>query len=158
MTRTSRTLLVLVLMSVGAVVVLAMMAQRYNRVLEARQRAGQRGGRPPVAGTAGALQESEARRHVEAYLGVMAALSDAVAELGQGGTVDEAARAKLRVVFERALVDNELDRAEFQEIDSVVRAWEQGSPDVPREHRRELDRRAEDVTRTRLDAYDPLER
>jgi hypothetical protein len=159
MTRTSRTLLILVLMSIGAVVVLAMMAQRYNKVLEARQRAEQRGDRPvAAAGVPEVLPEQDARRHVEAYLQVMGSLSSGVAELGEDAEIDEAARARLRVVFERALVENGLDRAEFQEIDSVVRAWQEGSPEVPGAHRRELDRRADEVTRTRLESYDPLER
>ena len=158
MTRTSRTLLVLVLMSIGAVVVLAMMAQRYSKVLEARQQAEQRGARRVTAGAPGALSESDAQRHVAAYLRVMADLSQAVDELGEEARIDETARAELRVVFERALVETGLDRAEFQEIDSVVGAWREGSPEVPAEHRRELDRRAGELARVRLDRYDPLER
>ena len=78
MTRTSRTLLILVLMSIGTVVVLAMMAQRYGKVLEARQQARNTssGAAPALSG---ALVDAEAERNVAAYLHVTGALEQAVA-------------------------------------------------------------------------------
>jgi hypothetical protein len=156
MTRTSRTLLILVLMSIGTVVVLAMMAQRYSRVLEGRQKTG--GAQPPTAhGEVGELPDSEAARYVAAYLSVMSTLKQAVSEMDEETTA-EAALAELRGTFERALSDRELDRAGFQEMDGVVRAWEAGSAEVPEAYRRELDRRSAEVRGSRIEGYDPLER
>jgi len=156
MTRTSRTLLILVLMSIGTVVVLAMMAQRYSRVLESRQNAGGAASRP-ARGEVGELPDSEAARYVAAYLGVMSTLKQTVSEMDEETTA-EAALAELRGTFERAMADRGLDRAGFQEMDGVVRAWEAGSREVPDAYRRELDRRAAEVRSSRIEGYDPLER
>ena len=155
MTRTSRTLLILVLMSIGTVVVLALMAQRYNRVLEGRQKpAG--AGSGPVHDAVGELPDSEAARYVEAYLGVMNSMKQAV--VAMENTTPEATLAGLRSTFQRALEEEGLERAGFQEMDGVVRAWEAGSTEVPDAYRRELDRRAAEVRNSRLESYDPLER
>ena len=156
MTRTSRTLLILVLMSIGTVVVLALMAQRYNRVLEGRQRPVSAGSRP-VHDAVGELPNSEAARYVQAYLGVMSSLKQAVVTIDENTTPD-ATLAGLRSTFERALADEGLERAGFQEMDGVVRAWEAGSTEVPDAYRRELDRRAAEVRNSRIEGYDPLER
>lgn len=157
MTRTSRTLLVLVVMSIGTVVVLAMMARRYTQVLEARQQA------ESVASLtqldeSGALQDAAARRNVEAYLGVMSALKDAAEALGGDAAPTEEGIAELRRTFDRALTESRMDRAGFQEMDGVVRAWEAGSQEVPLAYRTELDRRAAQIRDSRLETYDPLER
>ena len=156
MTRTSRTLLILVLMSIGTVVVLAMMAQRYSRVLESRQHAGGAVSRA-APGEVGELPDSEAARYVAAYLGVMSTLKQTVSEMDEETTA-EATLAELRSTFERALADRGLERAGFQEMDGVVRAWEAGSEEVPEAYRRELDRRAAEVRGSRIEGYDPLER
>lgn len=156
MAPTSRTLLILVLMSVGTVVVLAMMAQRYSRVLEARQEAGGAVSKAAHDGV-GELPEAEAARYVAAYLGVMSALKQAISEMDEQ-TPAEAAVAALRGTFERALAERGLERAGFQEMDGVVRAWEAGSTEVPDAYRLELDRRAAEVRSSQIEGYDPLER
>ena len=156
MTRTSRTLLILTLMSIGTVVVLAMMAGRYGRVLEGRQQAGDSGSRAVHAG-AGELPNSEAVRYVEAYLAVTNSMKQAAAAMGEE-TTGEAGLAGLRSAFERTLEERGLERADFQEMDAVVRAWEAGSTEVPDAYRRELDRRAAEVRNSRIEGYDPLER
>lgn len=157
MTRTSRTLLILVLMSIGTVIVLAMMAQRYGKVLEARQQARNTssGAAPALSG---ALVDAEAERNVAAYLHVTGALEQAVAAMGDEATNSDAGVAELRMTFERALIESRLDRAGFQEMDGVVKAWEVGSEEVPQAYRRALDRRADEVRKSRNAAYDPLER
>ena len=157
MTRTSRTLLVLVLMSIGTVVVLAMMAQRYGKVLEARQQAQSATPRADD-NDSGPLADAEAARNVAAYLFVTNALGKAAEAMGDDAARSEAGLAELRGTFERALVKSRLGRAEFQELDAVVGAWEVGSEEVPQAYRRELDRRAAEVRGARSKAYDPLER
>jgi hypothetical protein len=144
-------------MSIGTVVVLAMMARRYNQVLEARLQA--ESGAPLLErDVSGALQDSEALRNVEAYLQVMSALKDAAEAQGGGPAPTEDGIAELRSTFDRALIENRMDRAGFQEMDGVVRAWEAGSDEVPLAYRQELDRRAAEVRDSRIEAYDPLER
>jgi hypothetical protein len=157
MTRTSRTLLVLVVMSIGTVVVLAMMARRYNQVLQARQRAEIAAPRTERDVT-GHLLDSGARHNVEAYLKVSGAVKQAVQAMGKEVAATEVGIAELRMTFDRALIESRLDRAGYQEMDGVVRAWEAGSEEVPQAYRLELDRRAAEVRRVRLEAYDPLER
>jgi len=155
MTRTSRTLLILVLMSIGTVVVLAMMAQRYGKVLDARQQARSTA---PASNVSGPLADAEAARNVAAYLDVKSALGQAEEALGNDAPHSETGQADLRMIFDRALVESRLERAGFQEMDAVVRAWEAGSNEVPQAYRRELDRRAAEVRASRSVAYDPLER
>ena len=157
MTRTSRTLLVLGLMSIGTVIVLGMMARRYTRVLEARQQT--ENASPRSAGDdSGALLDSAAERNVQAYLYVTSALKQAAEAMGEQEASTEVGIDKLRMTFERALVESRLDRGGFQEMDGVVRAWEAGSQEVSQAYRRELDRRAAEVRDSRTGAYDPLER
>ena len=156
MTRTSRTLLILVLMSIGTVVVLAMMAHRYGQVLEDRQKAGETAPRATHEDV-NELPDAEAARYVAAYLGVMSALKQTVAAMDEE-TAAAAAIAELRRAFERALAERRMDRTGFQEMDGVVRAWEAGSTEVPDAYRRELDRRAAEVRESRIAGYDPLER
>jgi len=157
MTRTSRTLLVLVLMSIGTVVVLGMMARRYTRVLEARQQT-ENASRRSAADVSGALLDSAAERNVQAYLYVTSALKQAAEAMGEQEASTEAGIEKLRMTFERVLVESRLDRGGFQEMDGVVRAWEAGSQEVSQAYRRELDRRAAEVRDSRTGVYDPLER
>jgi hypothetical protein len=157
MTRTSRTLLVLGLMSIGTVIVLGMMAGRYTRVLEARQQA--ENASPRSAGdVSGALLDSAAERNVQAYLYVTSALKQAAEAMGEQEASTQAGIDQLRMTFERVLVESRLDRSGFQEMDAVVGAWEAGSQEVSQAYRRELDRRAAEVRDSRTGAYDPLER
>jgi hypothetical protein len=157
MTRTSRTLLVLGLMSIGTVIVLGMMARRYTQVLEARQQAESASARS-AGDVSGALLDSAAERNVQAYLYVTSALKQAAEAMGEREASTEAGIDKLRMTFERVLVESRLDRSGFQEMDGVVRAWEAGSQEVSQAYRRELDRRAAEVRESRTGAYDPLER
>jgi hypothetical protein len=157
MTRTSRTLLVLALMSIGTVVVLAMMARRYNQVLEARKQT-ESAAPGTESDVSGHLLDSAARRNVQAYLYVNRALKQAEAEMGEQEAATEGGIDELRATFERALIESRLDRAGFQEMDGVVSAWEAGSQEVPQAYRRELDRRSAEVKDSRTGAYDPLER
>jgi hypothetical protein len=156
MTRTSRTLLILILMSIGTVVVLAMMAQRYSRVLEDRRKARTTDARASHVGVR-ELPEAEAGIYVEAYLQVMATLRETIDSMDESTSGDQA-RVQLRSAFEQALTAHGLDRPGFQEMDGVIRAWEQGSAEVPEAYRRELVRRADEVRASRIEGYDPLER
>jgi hypothetical protein len=157
MTRTSRTLLILILMSIGTVVVLAMMAQRYGKVLEVRQQA-QSATPGAEDNDSGPLADAEAARNVAAYLHVTSALGEAAEALGEEAASSQDGVSELRRTFERALVESRLERAGFQEMDAVVRAWNEGSDEVPQAYRRELDRRAAEVKQALSGGYDPLER
>jgi hypothetical protein len=152
MTRTSRTLLVLGLMSVGAVVVLAMMAQRYGKVLEQRGEARGREVRSVDAPGTSAEQE-RAAREIAVYLAVMASLKEDLAlrkRQAPGEPTDDAAEDSL----DRALGQHGLSRVDFSRLALIVRAWREGSPEVAEAYRRELDRRAPDVRASEIENLD----
>jgi len=123
MSRTTRTLLALGLMAVGAVVALAMMAQRYGEVLD-RRRGGARAGQPEGE----VLPGSEADRLVGAYLAVLF-------RAGSAGGED----------LDRVLANEGIDRETFQELDGIARAWAEGSSEVPVAYAEALDRRGSEV-------------
>jgi hypothetical protein len=140
------------LIAVGAVVALAMMAQRYGDVIERSRSDG--GSRATRQATVAELPEAEAERYVRALVDVRQALKRALEELD--GSSENEIRAALRRVLARELADRGLDRTEYQEIESVFRAWQAGSPDVPRAFDEALGRRADDLSELDLGSYDPL--
>ena len=132
MTRASRTLLVMGLLSVGGVASLAWMAQRYSSALEgrtARARA--------VPGAArGVLPRDDdaAERLVEAYVAVRGAL--------EAPRTDE---RSTREVLDAALETERLTLEQYRELDLLVRAWREGAADLPPSYRAALDRRRERI-------------
>ncbi len=127
-----------------------MMAQRYSQVLERRQERQA----AAQAGTIEELPEAEAERYVTAYLDVRRGLKSTL-DAGVDGSEEELRRV-LREALDRGLRANDLDRTEFQEMQSVYRAWQAGSPDVPPAFRRALGRRADELQQLDLGGYDPL--
>jgi len=152
MTRPTRTLLFIGLIAVGAVVVLAMMAQRYSDVFERSRSAG--GSRGVQRSTVAELPDAEAERYVRALVDIRKALKRALEE--QEASSENETRATMRRVLASELAEKGLDRTEYQEMESVFRAWQAGSPDVPRAFREALDRRADELRELDLGSYDPL--
>jgi len=135
MTRASRMVLVMGLLSIGGVASLAFMAHRYSAALERRSASVDRraGG-----AAAQALPEGEAERLVAAYLDVRRALEQAPA----GNTTGRAAPLSVREGLDAALAARGLTLAQYRELDRLAHAWRAGSADVPSSYRAALERLA----------------
>ncbi|HXV75214.1 MAG TPA: hypothetical protein VD788_02775 [Candidatus Polarisedimenticolaceae bacterium] len=150
MTRATRSALMLGLISLGGVVALAMIAERYGKVVRARQVG--RDGRPSAVE---ALPDAEATHYVARLLEVRRTVYRAYATRNEAASPEDL-RPALDRAFEQALLDGGLDRITYQEIDSVYRAWRQGSDEVPAAYRVELERQAAALAAVEIDGYDPL--
>jgi hypothetical protein len=140
------------LISVGGVVVLGMIAERYDRMFRSRSE------RETVSpSTGGSLADAESERYVRSLVEIRRRLHETLADR-QGTTSDPGVVAALDRSFVEALAATGLERVEYQEIDSVYRAWLDGHPDVPEAYRRELERHRDTLSRLDLAGYDPIRR
>ena len=136
MTRASRMVLVMALLSIGGVAALAFLASRYSSALE-RRNAG-----PGAARGVLPQDEAAAERLVEAYLAVRGALDEARAGASAGAAVPRSTRQ----VLDAALDVQRMTLEQYRELDRLVQAWRQGAADLPSAYRAALERR-----RARLD-------
>jgi len=137
MTQPTRMLIVLGVFSVAAAVALSVMAQRYVRLL---QRPDAPASPPPPAaeaaspagaGPSGVAARELALRHVDAFIAVRRALARADDDPGAGGAPGDGPRlADPERALERALVSAGMDRATYERILEMHRAWKSGRADV----------------------------
>jgi hypothetical protein len=76
----------------------------------------------------------------------------------EDGASQQVVRAALERSFREGLADNGIDRVAYQEIESVFRAWQEGSSEVPTAYRLELDRQRDALGGLEIEGYDPLGR
>ena len=156
MSREARTLLVLGLMSLVAVVVLGGMAHRYQNALERRDES-----TATVANRVGSRSESAPRRlrsstgvaeidRLDAFLRVRSALRSAI----DGGTTDEPA---LREVRARKLVETGLSGEEYLELRGSYRRWKSGGVGLAEAQARRLEERRAELEAVDLGRFEALD-
>ena len=149
MTRPTRTLLLVGVISLGGVVSLAIIAERYGEVLQTQA---DRSSPPP---TVEELPDADAARFVTSFVDIRTRLRQVYDESDSQAGIEQL-RPALDEAFARGLIDNDIDRVAYQEMDSVYRAWLDGRDDVPSAFRTELDRYRETLSALEIEGYDPL--
>ena len=144
MSRESRTLLILLVFGTLSVVVLAMMAGRYTRILE------EQGSFAPAA--------VESREQVDSFIRVRHKLRLAVDPEGDGPPVeaDQARVPELLRIRAQALAGVGLARSEYIDVREAFSAWRQGRLDEGAPFRASLERRRRDLLGLDLGPYESL--
>lgn len=149
MTRPARMLIILGIFGVGAVVVLSMIAHRYDKMMRraqpeapARSSAaepatppvGGAGSNPPAElGSAGSIEaQARALRYVDAFIEVQRRLAAAgESDPDSASAAPSAARAEEEArLLDRALADAGLDRATYDGLLDLYAKWKAGRTDL----------------------------
>jgi hypothetical protein len=153
MSREARTLLVLGLMSLVAVVVLGGMAHRYQKALERRDdtpaTVTHRGG-PWAARSPQRVQDPRAVDELDAFLRVRRALRNAI---DRGATGE----AVLREIRAEALVQIGLSGNDYLRVRELYRRWKSGGAGAANAQLRGLEQRRAELEAVDLGRYEALD-
>ena len=150
MTRQSRMLLIVGAVGLGSVVVLMMMAQRYNSVLEERAE------RAKIRSATGSAA-TEAQSLVDAFIAVRRELKQALDSSRLPADPGEVVLAPLRQARDRGLRTAELEHGAYLRIRTMYRNWKGREPKLTPSFDRAFETRRKTLEALDLGALEALD-